>query len=71
MIRRFCDECGTEISDYATRLLEGRKGRVVVQVTCGINGCNNSGDICEDCIKAAVMAGSIQRRVPSSKDAQP
>ena len=71
MIRRFCDECGVEISDYATRLLEGKKGRVAVQVTAGINGANKSGDICEDCIKAAVMAGSIQRMIPSSKQVQP
>lgn len=58
MIRRFCDGCGREItvSRRNNRILR-ENGRIKVEVFVAVDGCWNGGDVCEECVTAAVNMG--------------
>lgn len=64
MIRRFCDNCGVEITGYLTNRLLGEYGRIRVEVSRAVDGVWNGGDACEECIKRAVQAGHIKKAEP-------
>ncbi len=64
MIRYFCDVCGKDISNYKQQRLQGKVGRLNIEVLTAIDNCWNGGHVCEDCIKAAVAGASIPRKAP-------
>ena len=64
MLKYFCDICGKDITDYRASRLVGRSGRLTVEVMTAIDGTWNGGHACEDCVKAAVLAGGVDRRMP-------
>lgn len=61
-IRRFCDQCGTEISEASGWGTDARicdkTSRLMVEVTTGWDGSWNSGDLCKPCIVNAVLAAA-------------
>jgi hypothetical protein len=58
MIRRFCDGCEREIkvSRRSNRILR-ENGRIKVEVLVAVDGCWNGGDVCAECVQAAVNMG--------------
>lgn len=65
MIRRFCDVCGSELTDKNTPCagqnggrieceVKGKTGTLKVEVQHAINGTWNAGEVCKYCIIDAV-----------------
>jgi hypothetical protein len=63
--RYYCDNCGRELRPKEGARLKRRLGRVAVQVIHDIDGIWNGGDVCHDCIIAAVVVGApFEERTP-------
>lgn len=67
-IRRFCDCCGVEltanrVTNRVTREYSVTgKPKVQVEVTAGVNGTWNGGELCTDCVVLAVDKGKDFQR---------
>lgn len=63
-IRRYCDICESEIVVGRTGMLYveycfGPGKRLCVELRHALNGTWNSGDVCNECMRAAVAKGHV------------
>jgi hypothetical protein len=61
MTKRYCAGCGKEITDLPTGRLTGRIGRIAVEVMVAVDNTWNSGQACEDCIRAVCAISKMTR----------
>jgi hypothetical protein len=57
-----CDVCGTDLTrNYVSERLRAKLGIVDVEVTVGIRGTWNSGEICRSCLAKVVAEGKEKK----------